>query len=445
MPGTKKPSRKKASRAKSQSQSQSQSRQERLRAGLQQMQDDMRMYMRAMEARERMRNAIREVFPDAIFSDEFEERAAQDPEFAAALARHRGEDEPQARGEPERDADAAAFDREQALGSILDSLERAGFNTSGVYHPFRDGKRAGGRTGSHVGSRVGDRAGIGAGSVGADPKSMLHSVGLDIPSLASEGAAPLAPLGPRVGLNKPAPKDESVVRDYSEQHLAHRPELIMFDLDGTLAHTLPQLTLALCQMAQELDLHVPTPHEVGLYVGNGMDLLLARTILGRSDATVAEVDPALLAWARKSFVRHYGAGLEHNFELYPDVLAGLKAFHEAGIKLAVVSNKPDQFVQPLMEYMGLKPYIDLALGGGKLAHKPDPEPLNYVLQHFKVKPEQALMVGDSNNDIRAGKNAGVPTVALTYGYNGGQDLRKEEPDLLFDNFKAFSACVLAAA
>ena len=437
MPGTKKPSRKKASRAKSQSQS----RQERLRAGLQQMQDDMRMYMRAMEARERMRNAIREVFPDAIFGDEFEERAAQDPEFAAALARHRGEDEPQARGEPERDADAAAFDREQALGSILDSLERAGFDTSGVYHPLRDGKRAGGRAESHAGRSVGNSA----GSVGADPKSMLHSVGLDIPNLAPEPAASLTPLGPRVGLNKPAPKDESVVRDYSNQHLEHLPQLIMFDLDGTLAHTLPQLTLALCQMAQELDLHVPTPHEVGLYVGNGMDLLLARTILGRSDATVAEVDPALLAWARKSFVRHYGAGLEHNFELYPGVLAGLKAFHEAGIKLAVVSNKPDQFVQPLMEYMGLKPYIDLALGGGKFAHKPDPEPLNYVLQHFKVKPEQALMVGDSNNDIRAGKNAGVPTVALTYGYNGGQDLRKEEPDFLFDNFKAFSACVLAAA
>ncbi|HIV55904.1 MAG TPA: HAD-IIIA family hydrolase [Candidatus Anaerobiospirillum stercoravium] len=435
MPGTKKPSRKKASRAKSQS------RQERLRAGLQQMQDDMRMYMRAMEAHERMRNAIREVFPDAIFSDEFEERAAQDPEFAAALARHRGEDEPQARGEPERDTDAAGFDREQALGSILDSLERAGFDTSGVYHPFRDGKRAGGRVESHAGRSVGNSA----GSVGADPKSMLHSVGLDIPNLAPEPATSLTPLGPRVGFNRPAPKDESVVRDYSNQHLEHLPQLIMFDLDGTLAHTLPQLTLALCQMAQELDLHVPTPHEVGLYVGNGMDLLLARTILGRSDATVAAVDPALLAWARKSFVRHYGAGLKHNFELYPDVLAGLKAFHEAGIKLAVVSNKPDQFVQPLMEYMGLKPYIDLALGGGKLAHKPDPEPLNYVLTHFKVKPEQALMVGDSNNDIRAGKNAGVPTVALTYGYNGGQDLRKEEPEFLFDHFKDFSACVLAAA
>lgn len=311
------------------------------------------------------------------------------------------------------------------------------------------GSRAGGRTGSGAGGH--------AGSLDADPKSMLQSVGLDIPSMPHDSnlpraarrkpqpTVPMSPLGPRVGFNKQAPKVETVVRDYTNQHLEHLPQLIMFDLDGTLAHTLPQLTLALCQMAQELDLHVPTTQEVGSYVGNGMDLLLTRTILGRCDATVAEVDPALLAWARKSFVRHYGASLEHNFELYPDVLAGLKRFKKDGIKLAVVSNKPDQFVQPLMEYMGLKPYIDLALGGGKFAHKPDPEPLNYVLTHFKVKPEQALMVGDSNNDIRAGKNAGVPTVALTYGYNGGQDLRKEEPDFLFDNFKAFSACVLAAA
>ena len=240
-----------------------------------------------------------------------------------------------------------------------------------------------------------------------------------------------------------APESESAAA--SAQTIALCPKLIMFDLDGTLAHTLPQLTQAVCAVAQDLGFKVPSAEEVSCYVGNGMDLLLARAILGRKDITLAEVPAEQLAKARESFSRHYMAGLKENFEVYPGVLEGLQNFKRMGIKLAVVSNKPNKFVRPLMEYMGFWPYLDLAMGGEVLPKKkPDPMPLNYVLKRYGIEPHEAMMVGDSNNDIRAGKNAGVVTVALTYGYNGGQDLHEEHPDYLYDDFVSFAAQVEAA-
>lgn len=239
------------------------------------------------------------------------------------------------------------------------------------------------------------------------------------------------------------PESESAAA--SAQTIAQCPKLIMFDLDGTLAHTLPQLTQAVCAVAQDLGFKVPSAEEVSCYVGNGMDLLLARAILGRKDITLAEVPAEQLNQARESFSRHYMAGLKENFEVYPGVLEGLKNFKRMGIKLAVVSNKPNKFVRPLMEYMGFWPYLDLAMGGEVLPKKkPDPMPLNYVLKRYGIEPHEAMMVGDSNNDIRAGKNAGVVTVALTYGYNGGQDLHEENPDYLYDDFVSFAAQVEAA-
>ena len=217
---------------------------------------------------------------------------------------------------------------------------------------------------------------------------------------------------------------------------------------GLSRHAGPVIDAQVEELESELESDqesAPSAEEVSCYVGNGMDLLLARAILGRKDITLAEVPAEQLAKARESFSRHYMAGLKENFEVYPGVLEGLEKFKRMGIKLAVVSNKPNKFVRPLMEYMGFWPYLDLAMGGEVLPKKkPDPMPLNYVLKRYGIEPHEAMMVGDSNNDIRAGKNAAVVTVALTYGYNGGQDLHEENPDYLYDDFVSFAAQVEAA-
>ncbi len=224
--------------------------------------------------------------------------------------------------------------------------------------------------------------------------------------------------------------------------LKQRPELLLFDLDGTLAHTVPQLALAAQQVARALKVKVPSVQEVSHYVGNGVTMLLARTLSGRFDVDLKDVDVNLQQQARQLFNQFYSEGLSRNFEVYPGVREGLERFRQARLLNAVVTNKPEVFAKPLLGFMGLAPFLDFILGGEVLpVRKPDPAPLLYVCSKLGVDPEAALMVGDSVNDIKAGQNAGIATVAFTYGYNGGHDVREFGPDYVFDSFVGLTSLI----
>lgn len=219
--------------------------------------------------------------------------------------------------------------------------------------------------------------------------------------------------------------------------LTHRPRAILFDLDGTLAHTLPQLSVAACKVAQAMNIPLPTSEQMASYVGNGVAMLLSRVLMGRHDITLDQVPADKLQQARALFSKFYSESLHQDFEIYPYVKEGLELFSKMNIALGVVTNKPHVFAEPLLKYMGLSPYFKAILGGEVLdKRKPDPKPLFYVLDKLQVPASQAIMVGDSINDVKAGENAQMPTVAFTYGYDGGYDLRKDcHPDYLFDSFK----------
>lgn len=225
--------------------------------------------------------------------------------------------------------------------------------------------------------------------------------------------------------------------------LVKQPQAILFDLDGTLAHTLPQLSIAATKVAQEMGIEPPSLGSMSKYVGNGVAMLLGRVILGRHDISLNEIKPEQLTQARELFAKFYSAGLAENFEVYTGVVEGIKYFHKQGIKLGVVTNKPHVFAEPLIKFMGLEPYMDCVLGGEVLAsRKPDPEPLFHVLNKLGVAPENALMVGDSINDVKAGQNAKVPTVVFTYGYDGGYDVRTCcKADYIFDTFFELTALI----
>lgn len=227
--------------------------------------------------------------------------------------------------------------------------------------------------------------------------------------------------------------------------LTKRPHAMLFDLDGTLAHTLPQLSVAACKVARHMQLPEPTPEQMATYVGNGVVMLLSRVLLGRHDVTVDQVPQDKLQEARALFNQFYSEGLSQDFEIYPHVVEGLALFKDLGIALGVVTNKPHIFAEPLLGYMELKPYFSAILGGEVLdKKKPDPTPLYHVLEQLKVAPEQAVMVGDSLNDVKAGENAHMPTIAFTYGYNGGYDLHTDcHPDYLFDNFQQLIDLILS--
>lgn len=225
------------------------------------------------------------------------------------------------------------------------------------------------------------------------------------------------------------------------------PQAMVFDLDGTLAHTLPQLKVAVCKVAEQMHLGTVDDHIMSEFVGNGVKMLLGRVLLGRHDITLDEVPLDKMQEARQLFNRYYMEGLHENFSLYDGVEDGLKLFKHLGIKLAVVTNKPQMFAKPLLGFMAIDHYFDEILGGEVIKErKPDPAPVKYVLDKMGVAPEHSVMVGDSINDVKAGQALNMVAIALTYGYNGGYDLHTCcSPDYLFDSFRQINDLILSLA
>ncbi len=202
--------------------------------------------------------------------------------------------------------------------------------------------------------------------------------------------------------------------------LYKKPQALLFDLDGTLADTIGQLAKAAQKTAEALGIKVPSEETTKGYVGNGIQLLLCRIIAGSFEATADDVDPELLKKAREFFNDFYTQGLNKDFAVYPYAEETLRWCKEAGIKLAVVTNKPHMFAKPLLEYMGLSAYFDFILGGEILdKRKPEVEPLLYVLDKLKVKAQDAVMVGDSANDMLPALKLDMPSVFFTFGYCRG--------------------------
>ncbi len=223
--------------------------------------------------------------------------------------------------------------------------------------------------------------------------------------------------------------------------LTKLPKALLFDLDGTLANTIPQLAIAASKSAVAIGLNPPSVETTKGFVGNGVNMLLARVIAGRFDVELKDVDASLLKRARDVFNVEYTKGLDKDYNLYDGVKEGLEFFKSRGIKLAVVTNKPQMFALPLLTYMGIKDYFDFILGGEVIPErKPDPTPLYYVLDKLKLSKDDAVMVGDSNNDIEAGNNANMTTVFFSYGYNR-KDPKKLKFDYCFDSFNELTALI----
>lgn len=209
------------------------------------------------------------------------------------------------------------------------------------------------------------------------------------------------------------------------------PQLILFDLDGTLVDSVPDLAAAIDQMLLQLGRPAAGLDKVRLWVGNGAEVLVRRALADALDASL--VDNAEAAAALTLFLQLYEQ--QHDLTvLYPQVLATMTTLKQQGIALALVTNKPEQFLPALFERHGLTQFFDWVVGGDTFAQrKPDPYGINWVLQQAKVQPEQAVFVGDSRNDILAAKAAGVLSVALTYGYNHGLPIEQEHPDWIIDS------------
>ncbi|CAD2261829.1 phosphoglycolate phosphatase [Stutzerimonas stutzeri] len=217
------------------------------------------------------------------------------------------------------------------------------------------------------------------------------------------------------------------------------PRLVMFDLDGTLMDSVPDLAAAVDKMLMLLGREPAGIERVRDWVGNGSRVLVRRALAGQLDHD--GVGDELADEALALFMQAYAGGHELT-AVYPGVRDCLDWLRERRVKLAIITNKPAQFIEPLLEEKGLAGYFDWLVGGDTLPQqKPDPAALFWVMDKAGVAPSESLFVGDSRNDVRAAKAATVRCVALTYGYNHGEPIADEQPALVLDDLRELVASV----
>lgn len=216
---------------------------------------------------------------------------------------------------------------------------------------------------------------------------------------------------------------------YSNLHpILQDKRLIAFDLDGTLIDSVPDLAAAVARTLSELDLRVPNEAKVRDWVGNGAPVLVERALTW---ALQTAPELALQTRAFNAFMVHYGAAPNTLTTLYPGVKEALQALHKEGLTLVLITNKPERFIEPLLEHFNLLTFFTLWVGGDSLAKKkPDPLPLLHAANMCQIPPAECVMVGDSRHDMAAGKAAGFATLALPYGYNHGEPIEQSQPDLV---------------
>lgn len=204
--------------------------------------------------------------------------------------------------------------------------------------------------------------------------------------------------------------------------------LLIFDLDGTLIDSVPDLAAAVNASLVKNGLPTHSTDTIRTLVGNGSYALCQRAISPQDDKT-------LINQVHHDFLAYYEQHTCTKSTPYDGVNQGLSALKLHGYTLAIVTNKPIRFLPHILAHFGWQSLFDCVVGDGTLpTKKPDPAPLLYVCDTLGFTPAQALMIGDSKNDIIAGKKACISTIALTYGYNHNEPIVDSKPDYVFDRF-----------
>jgi len=215
--------------------------------------------------------------------------------------------------------------------------------------------------------------------------------------------------------------------------MAQLPQLIMLDLDGTLVDSVPDLAIAVDQMLTELDRPKAGESKVRDWVGNGASMLVARALSDALEPQSCHQEGELYDAAYLAFLKAYAESNGRYAQIYPGVEAALEKWTQQKIPLAVVTNKPMLFTKALLKSLRLSRYFHFVVGGDSLPQKkPDPAPLQHIMNQLEAAPEACWIIGDSKHDVQAGRAAGCKVAAVTYGYNHGESIADSEPDLLVD-------------
>lgn len=216
-----------------------------------------------------------------------------------------------------------------------------------------------------------------------------------------------------------------------------QPAAILFDLDGTLVDSAPDIAVALDGAMRDAGFEPPGEALTRDWIGNGSRVLVQRAL------TWAKAIPHESVWGPqaesvfKGFLTHYGTSNGAASRLYDGALDAVQYWGRRPVPLAVVTNKPLPFVAPLLSAMGIEDYFSALLGGECVPEKkPSPMPLLHACERLGAEPVHSLMVGDSSNDVRAARAASMPVVGVRGGYNHGGVIDDDRPDLVVDSLYA---------
>lgn len=211
----------------------------------------------------------------------------------------------------------------------------------------------------------------------------------------------------------------------------NNPEMVLFDLDGTLVDSAPDLAYAIDTMLEQVGLPKRGVEKIRHWIGNGIERTVKRALIDNMDG---EPDPDLYERAYPVFIETYTKNAARLTQFYDGVTEVMEYLKKNNYKIGCVTNKREKFTHIVLKELGIFNDFGIVISGDSLPEKkPDPLPLLHAAKHFNVKPENSLMIGDSLNDVQAARAAGFKILCVSYGYNHGKDIREINPDAVVDS------------
>ena len=209
--------------------------------------------------------------------------------------------------------------------------------------------------------------------------------------------------------------------------IENQKKLLIFDLDGTISDTLPSIAEAVNLCARHFGYPEKSESEVRLAVGNGVGVLLEKTM----PKSVFD-DENMLKEVKEYFAACYEQTQSRLNSCYEGMYEALHELYDHGFILAVLSNKPDKLVQMIIKNIFPDGIIAMSLGQTELPKKPDPTVPLLIAEKFSVSLDNTYFIGDSEVDVLTAKNAGMTSVAVSWGFRDRSVLEDAMPDALID-------------
>ena len=202
----------------------------------------------------------------------------------------------------------------------------------------------------------------------------------------------------------------------------------IFDLDGTLTNTLESMTYSVNLTLEEMGLSKITKDQCRLFVGNGARVLMEKSLKAAGDTDASRIEGGM-----EIYGRIFDQNCTYHVTPYEGIPEMLKALKDKGIHLAVLSNKPDRQTVKVVKAIFGEELFDYAQGQKEgIRRKPEPDGVWYLMEQMHVSKEECLYIGDSEVDAATGRNAGLKTIGVLWGFRDRKTLETAGADDLID-------------